>query len=55
MEVLVEGPSKKDETMATTRTRTGKVVHLPGVFPAGSFLSSQIVDATQHYLVGSLA
>lgn len=55
MEVLVEGPSKKDETMATTRTRTGKVVHLPGVFPAGTFLSSHIVDSTQHYLVGSLA
>lgn len=55
MDLLVEGPSKKDETVATTRTRTGKVVHLPGTFPAGTFLSAQIVDATQHYLVGSLA
>jgi tRNA A37 methylthiotransferase MiaB len=53
MEVLAEGPSKKDPGMATTRTRTGKVVHLPGSFDQGSFLHAEINDATQHYLVGS--
>jgi tRNA-2-methylthio-N6-dimethylallyladenosine synthase len=53
IEVLTEGPSKKDPSMATTRTRTGKVVHVPGTMPAGIFLHAQISSATQHYLVGS--
>jgi tRNA-2-methylthio-N6-dimethylallyladenosine synthase len=54
MEVLVEGPSKKDAAKATTRTRSGKVVHLSGCWKAGTFLDAEITDATQHYLVGSL-
>ena len=53
VDVLAEGPSKKDPTMATTRTRTGKVVHVHGLHPAGTFLDVEIVAATQHYLVGS--
>ncbi|HVR32308.1 MAG TPA: tRNA (N6-isopentenyl adenosine(37)-C2)-methylthiotransferase MiaB [Acidimicrobiia bacterium] len=53
VDVLAEGPSKKDPTMATTRTRTGKVVHVEGVHPAGTFLDVEIVAATQHYLIGS--
>jgi tRNA-2-methylthio-N6-dimethylallyladenosine synthase len=52
LEVLAEGPSKKDPSMATTRTRTGKVVHVPGTMPAGRFLDARISAATQHYLVG---
>ena len=52
LEVLAEGPSKKDPTVATTRTRTGKVVHLPGTFEVGTFLQAEITEATQHYLVG---
>lgn len=54
LEVLVEGPSKKDENVATTRTRTGKVVHVAGCFDAGTFLDVRIDSATQHYLTGSL-
>ncbi|MFP5331799.1 MAG: radical SAM protein, partial [Acidimicrobiia bacterium] len=54
MEVLAEGPSKKDPNVATTRTRTGKVVHVPGCHEVGTFLDVEIVEATQHYLVGSL-
>lgn len=53
MELLAEGPSKKDPAVATTRTRTGKVVHVPGTMTPGTFLSAEITDATQHYLVGS--
>lgn len=54
MEVLAEGPSKKDPNVATTRTRTGKVVHVPGCHEVGTFLDVEIVEATQHYLVGSM-
>ncbi len=51
-EVLSEGSSKR-AGMATTRTRSGKVVHVPGTVPAGSFLDVRIDDAAPHHLVGS--
>jgi tRNA-2-methylthio-N6-dimethylallyladenosine synthase len=53
VEVLSEGPSKKDPQVATTRTRTGKVVHVPGDHTAGSFFEARIESAHQHHLVGS--
>ena len=52
VEVLVEGPSKKDPNMATTRTRGGKVVHLPGRLPSGTFLNAHIDAAFQHHMIG---
>ncbi len=54
-EVLAEGPSKKDPAMATTRTRGGKVVHVPGHLQPGVFAQVRIEQAFQHHLVGSLA
>ena len=53
VEVLSEGPSKKDSDVATTRTRTGKVVHVPGKYPSGSFLDVRIDEAAMHHLVGA--
>jgi len=53
VEVLSEGPSRKIPEIATTRTRTGKVVHVPGEHPAGTFLRVAIDAAHQHHLVGS--
>ena len=52
VEVLAEGPSKKDPEMATTRTRGGKVVHVPGRLPPGSFHQVTVVEAHQHHLIG---
>jgi tRNA-2-methylthio-N6-dimethylallyladenosine synthase len=54
VEVLSEGPSRKDENVATTRTRTGKLVHVPGRHPAGEFLEAHIDSAAMHHLLGSL-
>ena len=54
VEVLSEGPSKKNPDVATTRTRTGKLVHVDGVHPSGSFLDVRIESAAQHHLKGSL-
>ena len=51
-EVLSEGPSKKDQAVATTRTRSGKVVHVEGSHPAGSFLAARIESAAPHHLTG---
>ncbi len=53
VEVLSEGPSRKDPLVATTRTRTGKVVHVPGTPAGGSFLEVEVRGAHQHHLVGS--
>jgi tRNA-2-methylthio-N6-dimethylallyladenosine synthase len=52
VEVLSEGPSKRPG-MATTRTRTGKLVHVPGDVPPGTFMDVRIDEAAAHYLVGS--
>jgi tRNA-2-methylthio-N6-dimethylallyladenosine synthase len=52
VEVLSEGPSKKDPDVATTRSRGGKVVHIPGVIPPGIFLHAEVIEAYQHHLVG---
>lgn len=52
LEVLAEGPSKKDPDVATTRTRGGKVVHVGGHIPPGTFLHVEITGAYQHHLVG---
>jgi tRNA-2-methylthio-N6-dimethylallyladenosine synthase len=53
VEVLSEGPSRKAPEVATTRTRTGKVVHVAGEHPGGAFLQVAIEAAHQHHLVGS--
>ena len=57
-EVLVEGPSKKDPTVASGRTRQNKLVHFPGdggALPApGSFADVRITGAAAHYLRGEL-
>jgi tRNA-2-methylthio-N6-dimethylallyladenosine synthase len=53
VEVLSEGPSRKDPRVATTRTRTGKLVHVPGSFQPGAFLDVRVDEARAHHLVGS--
>jgi tRNA-2-methylthio-N6-dimethylallyladenosine synthase len=55
VEVLSEGRSKKDPDVATTRTRTGKVVHVPGHHPSGTFLDVRIDEAAMHHLIGATA
>ncbi len=53
-EVLVEGPSKKDPTVTTGRTRQHKLVHFRPDRPlrAGSYGLVEIVDAAPHHLRG---
>ena len=53
VEVLSEGPSKKKAAVATTRTRTGKLVHVDGQHPSGEFLNVEIISAHPHHLVGT--
>ena len=55
MEVLVEGPSKKNPRVATTRTRGNKVVHVEGEFAPGRLMDVVIERAATHYLFGTPA
>jgi tRNA-2-methylthio-N6-dimethylallyladenosine synthase len=56
-EVVVEGPSKKDEAVLAGRTRHNKLVHFrsPSPLGAGTFADVTITDAAPHHLVGELA
>ncbi len=56
-EVLVEGPSKKDGSLLTGRTRQNKLVHFqPAGQPllAGTFATVRVTGAAPHHLVGEL-
>jgi tRNA-2-methylthio-N6-dimethylallyladenosine synthase len=53
IEVLAEGPSRKDEQAATTRTRGGKVVHVRGSYRPGTFLEVLVTSAAPHHLIGN--
>jgi len=52
-EILVEGPSRKDPTRLTGRTRTNKLVHAPDPgIAAGAFAQVRITGAHPHHLDG---
>ncbi len=53
VEVLSEGPSKKNEQVATTRTRTGKVVHVDGFHRSGVFFEVKLESAATYHLMGT--
>ncbi|MCU1366820.1 MAG: miaB, partial [Ilumatobacteraceae bacterium] len=55
-EVLVEGPSRKDPSVTTGRTRQNKLVHFTSPVPlrTGAYASVQIVSAAPHHLGGEL-
>jgi tRNA-2-methylthio-N6-dimethylallyladenosine synthase len=55
-EVLVEGPSKKDPTITTGRTRQNKLVHFRATAPvrAGSYARVRVDAAAPHHLRGEL-
>jgi tRNA-2-methylthio-N6-dimethylallyladenosine synthase len=52
VEVLVEGRGRKGNLAA--RTRTNKLVHVPGDLPPGTFADALIGEAHPHHLTGTL-
>jgi tRNA-2-methylthio-N6-dimethylallyladenosine synthase len=52
VEILTEGPSRKDPGVATARTRTNKVVHVPGALAPGRFLQAVVEHAAPSHLLG---
>jgi tRNA-2-methylthio-N6-dimethylallyladenosine synthase len=53
-EVLVEGPSKRDKTITTGRTRQNKLVHFGSPLAAGTMAEVLITRAAPHFLLGEL-
>jgi len=59
-EVLVEGPSSRDDSVWSGRTRQNKLVHVPGSSDRGewprpgAYASVEIVGAAPHFLRGQL-
>jgi tRNA-2-methylthio-N6-dimethylallyladenosine synthase len=53
-EVVVEGPSKKDPSVLSGRTRQNKLVHFPSASPirVGSYANVEVVGAAPHHLTG---
>ena len=54
VEILVEGPSRKDPEVVTARGRSNKVVHVPGHYEPGTFLQARIDSAARHHLLGTV-
>src|SRR5262249_21352003 len=54
-EVVVEGPSKRDPSLTTGRTRQNKLVHFapPSPIRAGTYARAQVRGAAAHYLQGA--
>jgi tRNA-2-methylthio-N6-dimethylallyladenosine synthase len=53
-EVLVEGPSKKDPSLTTGRTRQNKLVHFRSAeAPIGSYRDVTVTAAAAHHLIGA--
>ena len=54
-EVVVEGPSKRDPSVLTGRTRQNKLVHFPAApLPVGTYATVTINRAAPHHLTGGL-
>ena len=58
-EALVEGVSRRDQTMLTGRTRQGKLIHFAagtaaGTPSAGALASVTVTDGHPHHLTGRL-
>ena len=53
MEVLVEGPSRTDQTRVRGRSRHNKAVNFEGTAAAGEMVEVDIASATSQTLVGT--
>ena len=55
-ELLIEGPSKTDETRLSGRTRHNRLVHVPAVdgVGAGDLVRARLTEAAAHYLLGEV-
>ena len=56
-EVLVEGPSRRNEAMLSGRTRQGKLIHFPVTehpVRAGSLVSAEVTYGAPYHLLGEL-
>ena len=50
--LLVEGPSKRDPSRVTARTRGHAPVHVAGGWDPGTYITADIIAAGKHHLIG---
>jgi tRNA-2-methylthio-N6-dimethylallyladenosine synthase len=56
-EVLVEGPSRRNDQMLSGRTRQGKLIHFPVVenpLRAGALVSVDVTYGAPYHLLGEM-
>lgn len=55
-EVLVEGPSRKDPSVVSGRTRQNKMLHFPftGRLRPGTLANVRVTEAAPHHMTGEL-
>lgn len=53
LEILIEGPSRKDPGVVAARSRGNKMVHVSGRYEPGTFLQARIDSAAPHHLFGT--
>ena len=55
-EVIVEGPSKRNPSLTTGRTRQNKLVHFRSPVPVrtGAYATVEVTGAAPHHLTGEL-
>ena len=54
-EVLVEGPSRRDDATCSGRTRQGKLIHLPDpTLRPGALVEPRVTHGAPHFLVGEV-
>jgi tRNA-2-methylthio-N6-dimethylallyladenosine synthase len=56
-EVLIEGPSRRNDLMLTGRTRQGKLIHVPlvdGAARPGTLVDVEVAYGAPHYLLGDV-
>ncbi len=54
LELLSAGPSRKNGSVTSGRSRTNKTVNVPGEIAAGQLFEAQVVQAHPHHLTGRL-
>ena len=54
VELMSKGPSRKDTSVTSGRSRTNKTVNVAGVVPAGDLFWAEVTAGHPHHLTGRL-
>jgi tRNA-2-methylthio-N6-dimethylallyladenosine synthase len=52
--LMIEGPSKSDPTRSSGRSGNNRMVHVDGLYPPGTFVEVEIIEAFKHSLLAKV-